>query len=100
MFAAANLLNTCITEELLFRGLLQRQLQRHITPLLALVATALLFGLVHLAGGWAYVGVATLAGGLYGLVYYWTGRIVWAVLVHWLLNFSHFMLFTYPLSAV
>ncbi|WP_151705549.1 CPBP family intramembrane glutamic endopeptidase [Nitrincola alkalilacustris] len=99
IFAAGNLLNTCITEELLFRGLLQRQLQQRLTPLLALAAAALLFGLAHLAGGWAYVGVATLTGVLYGLVYYWSGRVVWAVLVHWFLNLSHIMLFTYPLSA-
>jgi len=100
VFAAGNLLNTCITEELLFRGLLQRQLQRHLTPLLALVAAALLFGITHLPGGWAYAAVATLAGGVYGLSYYWTGRVAWAVLIHWLLNLSHFILFTYPLSAV
>ncbi len=99
IFAAGNLLNTCIAEELLFRGLLQRQLQKRITPLLALPVAAVLFGIAHLAGGWAYVGVATLAGVVYGLAYYWTGRVAWAVFVHWLLNLSHFMLFTYPVAV-
>ncbi|MFY0664988.1 MAG: CPBP family intramembrane metalloprotease [Natronospirillum sp.] len=99
LFAAGNLLNTCIAEELLFRGVLQRQLQQRIKPLLAVAIAALLFGLAHLAGGWDYVVVAVIAGGVYGLAYYWTGRIVWAVLVHWLLNLGHFVLFTYPLTA-
>lgn len=99
VFAAGNLLNTCIAEELLFRGVLQRQLQRRITPLLAVAIAALLFGLAHVAGSWGYVAVAVIAGGVYGLVYYWTGRIVWAVLVHWLLNLGHFMVFTYPLAV-
>ncbi|MEP4548613.1 MAG: CPBP family intramembrane glutamic endopeptidase [Saccharospirillum sp.] len=96
IFAAGNLLNTCIAEELLFRGLLQRQLQQRLAPLLALTVASVLFGFAHLAGGWAYVGVATLAGVVYGLAYYFTGRVAWAVLVHWLLNLSHLVLFTYP----
>lgn len=98
VFAAGNLLNTCIAEELLFRGLLQRQLQKRLAPLLALAVAAVLFGLAHLAGGWAYVGVATLAGVVYGLAYYFTGRVAWAVLAHWLLNLSHLVLFTYPVA--
>ena len=99
VFAAGNLLNTCVAEELLFRGLLQRQLQKRLVPLLAMAVAAVLFGIAHLAGGWPYVGVATLAGAVYGLTYYVTGRVVWAVLVHWLLNLSHFVLFTYPVAA-
>lgn len=43
--------------------------------------------------------VAFGAGLLYGLVYLWTGRLVWAVLVHWGLNLTHLLLFTYPMSA-
>ena len=99
VFAAGNLLNTCVAEELLFRGLLQRQLQKRLVPLLAMAVAAVLFGIAHLAGGWAYVGVATLAGAVYGLTYYFTGRVVWAVLAHWLLNLSHLVLFTYPVAA-
>ncbi|SFM69847.1 CPBP family intramembrane glutamic endopeptidase [Marinobacter zhejiangensis] len=99
VFAIANLLNTCIAEEMLFRGLVQRQLQIRFGWIVALLGTSLLFGLAHVPGGWSFVAVASLAGLVYGLTYLWTGRLVWAVLVHWLLNLSHLMLFTYPFSA-
>ncbi|RTR01076.1 hypothetical protein [Halomonas nitroreducens] len=38
--------------------------------------------------------VASLAGGLYGLADLWSGRLLWAVLVHWGLNLAHLALFT------
>ncbi|MDN3557433.1 CPBP family intramembrane glutamic endopeptidase [Halomonas maura] len=98
-FAIANLLNTCVAEELLFRGLLQRWLVERAGWRLGLFAASGLFGIAHLAGGTAFVLVATAAGGLYGLVYLWTGRLVWAVLVHWGLNLTHLALFTYPMTA-
>ncbi|MDC0663653.1 CPBP family intramembrane glutamic endopeptidase [Marinobacter sp. SS21] len=97
-FAVINLVNTCVAEELLFRGLLQRQLAIRFGWITALVVASGAFGLAHLAGGWKYVAVACLAGLVYGLAYLWTGRLVWAVLVHWGLNLSHLLLFTYPLS--
>lgn len=99
IFAAANLLNTCLAEELLFRGVLQRWLMARWGAALALLVASALFGIAHLAGGAAFVLVAFGAGLLYGLVYLWTGRLVWAVLVHWGLNLTHLLLFTYPMSA-
>ncbi|TDR54335.1 hypothetical protein DFP85_107108 [Halomonas ventosae] len=99
VFAVANLLNTCIAEELLFRGMLQRWLMGRAGALAAVALTSALFGVAHLTGGGAFVLVATAAGLLYGLVYLWTGRLVWAVLVHWGLNLSHLLLFSYPMLA-
>ncbi|MBB3141083.1 CPBP family intramembrane glutamic endopeptidase [Halomonas organivorans] len=98
-FAVANLLNTCVAEELLFRGVLQRWLAARLGGALGLTAAAALFGLAHFPGGAGFVAVAAGAGLLYGLVYRWTGRLAWAVLVHWGLNLVHFTLFTYPLAA-
>lgn len=99
VFALANLLNTCIAEELLFRGMLQRWLMGRAGALAGVAVSSALFGVAHLAGGGAFVLVATAAGLLYGLVYLWTGRLVWAVLVHWGLNLSHLLLFSYPMLA-
>jgi len=99
IFAVANLLNTCVAEELLFRGVLQRWLMARGGAILALVAASVLFGIAHFPGGAAFVLVACGAGLLYGLVYLWTGQLVWAVLVHWGLNLTHLALFTYPMSA-
>ncbi|MFG6178482.1 CPBP family intramembrane glutamic endopeptidase [Halomonas sp. THAF12] len=98
-FAVANLLNTCVAEELLFRGVLQRWLVARLGGALGLTAAAALFGLAHFPGGAGFVAVAAGAGLLYGLVYRWTGRLAWAVLVHWGVNLVHFTLFTYPLAA-
>ncbi|MDX1755407.1 MAG: CPBP family intramembrane glutamic endopeptidase [Marinobacter sp.] len=99
VFAVSNLLNTCMAEELLFRGLLQRQLAIRFGWMTALALASAAFGLAHMAGGWSFVTVAGLAGLLYGLAYMWTGRLIWAVLVHWLLNVSHFLFFTYPVKG-
>ncbi|MGM0785563.1 MAG: CPBP family glutamic-type intramembrane protease, partial [Pseudomonadota bacterium] len=55
--------------------------------------------IAHFPGGVAFVLVATGAGLLYGLVYLWAGRLIGAVLVHWGLNLTHLLLFTYPMSA-
>lgn len=99
VFAIGNLLNTCIAEELLFRGLLQRQLLIRFGWIVALAGAALLFGLAHFSGGSGYMLVAGAAGLIYGLAYLWTGRLVWATLVHWSLNLLHLLLFTYPMKA-
>jgi len=96
LFLLNNLLLTCLVEEAFFRGYLQQQLQQKFGPLIALVLASSLFGLAHLAGGWSYALLATVAGLLYGLIYLHSGRLWLAVLAHALLNFSHLCLFTYP----
>jgi membrane protease YdiL (CAAX protease family) len=99
-----NLCFTCVAEEALFRGFIQRGLQRAWSGLsggkwLALVVAALLFGIAHSAGGPAYVGLSTVAGVGYGWVYQRTGRIEASILTHFLLNAAHFLFFTYPALA-
>lgn len=93
LFLLSNLLFTCVAEEALFRGLIQTLLQARIRPAgsawgshLAPLAAALLFGLAHAGGGAAYVGLATLAGWGYGLVYQRSGRLEAAILLHFALN--------------
>lgn len=92
---------TCMAEEALFRGFIQRQLQLHFGTyrfgnLAALSIGAVLFGLLHYKGGIGYVLLATIAGIGYGLVFRRTGRIEMSILTHFLLNATHFLLFTYP----
>ena len=101
LWAAANLLSTCTAEEVLFRGLVQSQLQQRWRAhprgsAAALLVAAILFGLAHLGGGWHYVLLATLAGVGYGWVYQRTGRIEASILTHFAVNAVHFFLFTYP----
>jgi membrane protease YdiL (CAAX protease family) len=105
-FIFCNLLLTCVAEEAFFRGLLQRPLggilrKRGLSATtaawFAIVAVSLLFGLAHLAGGWAYALVATIASIGYGWAYQRSGRIEVAIVAHFALNLVHFSLFTYPM---
>lgn len=100
LFALNNLLLTCIIEEVFFRGFIQQKLTSLINPLAGLILTSLLFGIAHFSGGFNYVIVATLAGFLYGLIYLNTGKIWYAILLHFSFNMIHLALFTYPLLKV
>jgi uncharacterized protein len=99
LFALNNLLLTCVSEEALFRGCLQQRLSERFTPLTGLLIASGLFGMAHLAGGPLLVGFAALAGLCYGLAFHWSGRLSIAIAVHFLFNFAHLALFTYPLAS-
>ena len=105
VWVPANLLLTCVAEESFFRGLLQRRLgtflqERVSAPALtALLACAVAFGVAHVAGGITYVLLATVAGIGYGTAYHLTGRVEAGIVVHFLLNLSHLVLFSYPFVA-
>lgn len=105
-FIACNLLLTCVAEEALFRGVLQRSLRDWLTQRgssaqsaawLAIGLVSVLFGLAHLAGGWAYASVAAVASIGYGWAYQRSGRLEVAVLTHFAVNLLHFGLLTYPM---
>ena len=100
-FIAINLLFTCVAEEAFFRGLLQTKLSQLITvkrlAIFAPLITAVIFALAHFIGGWSYVLVSGVAGFGYSYIFYKTQRLEWAILCHWLVNVSHFFLFTYPM---
>lgn len=103
-FLAANLLFTCIAEEAFFRGLLQERLMaatamRPRLSWLPITVSSLSFGLVHLAGGFSYVLLATAAGLGYALAYLTTRRVEAPVLTHFTVNAVHFFSLTYPSLA-
>jgi membrane protease YdiL (CAAX protease family) len=104
LWAYHNLFLTCLAEEAFFRGLIQGGLRTAFNDyrygaLLALIIGAALFGVAHFAGGWQYVLLATVAGLGYGWVFMRTGRIEMSILAHFLMNATHFLLFTYPRVA-
>ena len=105
VWVPANLLLTCVAEEAFFRGLLQRQLGGFLLgrvrapALVSLLVGAVAFGIAHVAGGTTYVLLATLAGIGYGAACHFTGRVEASIVVHFLLNLSHLVLFTYPFVA-
>ena len=101
LWAAVNLFFVCLSEEAVFRGFIQRELGMALRgtragTAIAVVVGAVLFGLAHFGGGLSYVLLATAAGLGYGIVYRRTQSIEMAMLSHFALNATHFLLFTYP----
>lgn len=87
---------TALPEELLFRGVIQNQLQSRLkNKWLALLIASVIFGLAHLNNGtvgypvpnWMYVLMASLAGLAYGWTWHKTGKITAAAVVHATVNF-------------
>ena len=99
LFAFNNLVFTCVAEEALFRGLIQQGVASRSKPWLGLLVASLLFGAAHLAGGPLLVLFAALAGACYGLAFLLSGRLSVAIAIHFLFNFAHLALFTYPLAS-
>jgi membrane protease YdiL (CAAX protease family) len=104
IWAASNLFFTCLSEEALFRGFIQRELAEALRgkpfgTWVPIAVAAALFGIAHIGGGWSYVALATAAGLGYGIVYHRTRSIEMAMLAHFALNATHFLLFTYPRSG-
>ena len=104
LWAPINLFFTCLSEEAFFRGFVQHELSRvGSRPVLAagiaLGIAAILFGLAHFAGGSLYVCAAAIAGAGYGWAFLRTGRIEGSMAVHFGVNATHFLLFTYPRLA-
>lgn len=73
-------------EEILFRGALQPIAIRWLTPVGGLLATSLLFGVVHAATP-AYFWFATLVGLYLGGMALWTGEILSASIAHALYDY-------------
>jgi len=97
-----NLFFTVLAEEILFRGLIQREIAKRVQNKyraeIAVIVASVLFGLAHFAGGPEYVILASVAGVLYGYTYKITGRIEAPIITHLLLNSAHFIFFAYPYS--
>lgn len=88
----------CFSEEVFFRGVIQRTLQNLLPKqqILAIIIAALIFGASHFHGGAVYIILSSICGFFYGYAYYKTGKILCSMIVHLGLNLSHLLLFTYP----
>lgn len=101
IWAMNNFLFVCFGEEVLFRGFLQDTIKSYLPPrrafvFLAISIASIIFGLEHDKSGVLYMGLAAFCGLFYGYAYESTRRLVCAMLVHFFLNLSHLLLFTYP----
>lgn len=70
-----------VGEELLFRGVIQIVLTDWLNAPIAILLTALLFGLAH-AISRAYFIMATLMGLYMGLIFLWSGNLLLPILIH------------------
>ena len=102
-FLLGNLFFTCVAEEAFSRGVIQEGLMRladrregRAWSWLAIGVSTLLFGLAHKGGGPVWMAVATIAGFGYAVIYARTRKIEGAIVVHFVVNAAHFLLFTYP----
>lgn len=103
LWAVNNLFFVCFAEEVFFRGIIQNHLialsSRYCSRLpkiIPIIIASLLFGVAHIKGGLFYVIFATICGLFYGYTYYITKRLTAAMIVHFTLNLSHFIFFSYP----
>lgn len=103
-WALKNIVFTVLAEEAFFRGVVQNQLTKNLNGQyaghLSVIIAGVLFGIAHFGGGIYYVLLSSLSGILYGYTYKATGRIEAPIMTHFLLNAGHFLMFTYPYSAV
>ena len=89
--------------EAFFRGIIQFHLCNTLNRIsshgwvIGVLLTGVVFGAVHVSGGIYFMAFAALAGIGYGTVFYLTNRLEMSILAHFLLNASHFILFTYPI---
>jgi hypothetical protein len=84
-FATISLL-AGIGEELLFRGVIQAQLARWLSPAAGLVLASILFGLVHTITV-SYAVLATVFGLYLGLLWLWTDNLLVAIAAHAIYDF-------------
>jgi membrane protease YdiL (CAAX protease family) len=101
LWALNNLFFVCVAEESLFRGLIQGGLMTFVPNIfrwkwLPLVVSSLLFGLDHYEGGLPYILLAAFAAVFCGYAYWKTNKIKSSIFVHFGLNLTHLLFFSYP----
>ena len=69
-----------IGEELIFRGVVQKELYRYVRPAYAIIISATIFGLFH----FEVTGLIPkiIIGGIMGFAYYLTSNLVYPILIH------------------
>lgn len=98
----AELILVAFFEEILFRGIIYRIIEKSLGSWLALLLSAILFALAHLPNdGISVLGVAVtaVAGLMFGAAYLVTRRLWLAVGIHFAWNFMSDVVFSLPTSG-
>lgn len=105
LWALSNLFFVAMAEEALFRGLLQRELADALPEkwgwMLSILIISTAFALAHLffTQDMRYVLLTFGAGLFYGFTYATTKSIEASIVVHFLVNTTHILFFSYPFLA-
>lgn len=78
-------------EELLFRGMLIGGFSMWFPASLLVLATAVLFGILHVAQGVWGMALTGLIGLVFGILYVWSGSIWFVLVMHWVMNLNQFV---------
>ena len=93
-----------ITEEVLFRGILFRLTEEGLGTWIALLVSALFFGLGHIgnpgATAWSSLAISIEAGLMFGLLYHVTRSLWWCIGLHAGWNFVQGAVFGIPVSGI
>ncbi|MDG6218745.1 MAG: CPBP family intramembrane metalloprotease [Candidatus Thermoplasmatota archaeon] len=90
-----------ITEEIFYRGFLLEKIEKLSSPTVAVVITAVLFGLAHLSIGNVYPAFLTaVAGIILAILVIKTKNLTAAIIAHILFNVSSFTLYTLGQSLI
>ena len=96
-------LMVAVCEEVLFRGILFRWIDEKWGFTIALVVSAILFGLVHIAQPgatwWSSLAIAIEAGLLLGAAYKYAGNLWLPIGIHWAWNFVQGNIFGFEVSG-
>ena len=90
-----------VYEEIIFRGVLFRMIDRRFGYVSALVVSALLFGFMHYFQGtlWSSIAIAIEAGLMLGAAYKLSGNLYFPIGIHWAWNFAEGCIFGTQVSG-
>lgn len=92
-----------VGEEMVFRGVIFRQIDERWNTWAALVVSALLFGFIHIsndgASWWSSLAIAIEAGLMLGIAYKWSGTLWLPIGIHWAWNFTQGNIFGAAVSG-
>ena len=92
-----------VSEEIFFRGILFRMINRRWNIWAALVISALIFGGLHIfndnATLWSSIAIAIEAGSLYGAAYAYNKNLWLPIGIHWIWNYTQGNILGFPVSG-
>ena len=92
-----------VGEEIIFRGVLFKWIDKRWDVWVAMVVSGLIFGFVHLTNDnatvWSSVAIAIEAGLLFGIAYKWCGNLWFPIGIHWSWNYTQGNIFGFAVSG-